>query len=78
MKATNYNDGYIRVYKEKNKCDGTIHDVSVPIFYKDKDDVIKPVPKSFSYIMDPEYIKHHYVVPYLNQVVVMVKAVDKI
>ena len=45
---------------------------------KDKDDIIKPVPKSFSYIMDPEYIKHHYVVPYLNQVVVMVKAVDKI
>ena len=76
-KLSNNPTQFEQIYKEK-KCDGTIHDVAVPIFYKDKDDVIKPVPKSFSYIMDPEYIKHHYVVPYLNQVVVMVKAVDKI
>ena len=76
-KLSNNPTQFEQIYKEK-KCDGTIHDVTVPIFYKDKDDVIKPVPKSFSYIMHPEYIKHHYVVPYLNQVVVMVKAVDKI
>ena len=76
-KLSNNPTQFEQIYKEK-KCDDTIHDVAVPIFYKDKDDVIKPVPKSFSYIMDPEYIKHHYVVPYLNQVVVMVKAVDKI
>lgn len=65
------------VYKGKNK-DGAIIDVSVPIFYTDDSGNKKPVIKSFPYIMDPEYVKHHYVVPYLNQVIVMVKAVDKI
>lgn len=65
------------VYKGKNK-DGAVIDVSVPIFYTDDSGNKKPVIKSFPYIMDPEYVKHHYVVPYLNQVIVMVKAVDKI
>ena len=65
------------VYKGKNK-NGAVIDVPVPIFYTDDSGNKKPVIKSFPYIMDPEYVKHHYVVPYLNQVIVMVKAVDKI
>ena len=46
--------------------------ITIPVSWDDAEIILDPIPTK---IVDPEYIKHHYMAPVLNRVVVLIKPI---